>query len=105
MADGVCWMQKRRVEDGHVCMAFSRKMEQEPIQAAPPVKPVLDLPAEIVTEPARSVRHRPRFNFAAWVRQVLKINRLGRSNFHFPAQLHGDEVNTNQERKTHEERI
>jgi hypothetical protein len=115
MADAVCWMQKRQVEDGHVCMAFSRKMEQEPIQAAPlpapeaeptveslPPAPLVEsLPVLTVeiSDPPRPIRHRQPFNFAGWLRQVLKINRIGRLNFHFPAQLHGDEVNTNQEQE------
>lgn len=98
--NGRCLFTRAIVAESFLCLRFAARQDAptptpEPLPPAPPVKPVLDLPAETVTEPARSVRHRPRFNFAAWVRQVLKINRLGRSNFHFPAQLHGDEVNTN----------
>jgi len=77
MADGVCWMQKRQVEDGHVCLAFSRKTEPEP--PAPPVKPVfLDLPAETVAAEERPrVTGRPRFSFHAFLKDLLGINRLG----------------------------
>jgi hypothetical protein len=120
---GRCLFTRAIVAESFLCLRFAARQPAptptpepsqaaplptpEPLPPAPPVKPVLDLPAETVTvtEPARSVRHRQRFSFAAWLRQVLKINCLGRSNFHFSAQLHGDEVNTNQERKTHEERI
>jgi hypothetical protein len=94
-------------------MAFSRKMEQEPIQAAPlptpePIQtapPVESLPVLTVeiADPPRPIRHRPRFTFTAWLKQIFGVNRLGALNMNFP-RLNGDGgavVNTNeQERNT-----
>jgi hypothetical protein len=87
LADGVCFWKKRIVGDSETCIAFTPRQGDnadtsppatepavKPLPPAPPVKPVLDLPADTVTgtEPARSVRHRPRFSFAAWLRQIFR---------------------------------
>ena len=104
-------MKKRQVEDGHVCMAFSRKMEQEPIQAAPvptpepmtAAPPVESLPVLTVeiSDPPRPIRHRQPFNFTTWLKQIFGVNRLGALNMNFP-RLNGDGgvvVNTNEEER------
>jgi hypothetical protein len=105
MADGVCWMQKRRVEDGHVCMAFSRKMEQEPMPAAPvptpepkpAALPVESLPvlAMEISDPPRSIRQRQPFSLRAFLKDLFGINRLGTLANNFPHPNGRGETNTN----------
>lgn len=92
-------------------MAFSRKMEQEPIQAAPvptpepmtAAPPVESLPVLTVeiSDPPRPIRHRQPFNFTTWLKQIFGVNRLGALNMNFP-RLNGDGgvvVNTNEEER------
>jgi hypothetical protein len=88
---GVCLLSRAQVAEHFLCLRFAARQDAptptpEPLHPAPPVKPISDPPSEsvavAVTEQPRVVRHRPRFSFAAWLRQIFGVNRLG--TLHFP---------------------